>query len=1145
MILMGKSKFFVSRKAVSVLALLAMLLTLLPAVPAMAGQVGNVSVMADNLKAGATNVGYTVAFDATSGLEPGDEIVVTFPSGYDVSNATVPGIVYEGEVYQPAGVNRLGNIFRVGVPAELTVPPGGEVTVEFAGGKNPTTAGSYQFAVRTTVDTTTAYGSVTIEPAEAAKIVITEPQSGTKFVANQVVPVNCVIQDVYGNVTTMDSDLTLEFTLTETVATAVYSAKLYSDSAATQELTENKLVITKGNTGGTAYLKDTEAEDVTIAVANDKNLSNPSAITITVDPCGDLAKLVFVEPRTQLTAGDPVGFTLQLRDAYGNPFPADKNYTVSLTASGANAGTVVWRNGATQDSQDKLKATGTIYEGQSQFSFEFGDTKASDKVTISASITDPALSATAEFKIVPAANHHFVVKVADAYPATEGVVEINSDQRTAVTIEAQDQYNNPVPQSSDLEVSLESTSDTSNVKFYADATSDTAITTVTIPAGASSVTVYYYDKLRPEDGVQKNIKITATATDGAVTGETPVTLMGPRPERFEIAGDDSVEVNLRLPLNIKLLDQYGQPYAVAQETTVSLTDGKDGEFYTSLVGGTNVNSVTIAQGVSEAAVYYRPTSVGANTVTATAHVGVQGTTSFDVQGTKSVTVRPAGQVANVLSITAGSITAGTTGAVTVKVTDQYGNPVVQSADLEVSLETASPTGKFYDEAEGGNEISSVTIKQGESEAAVYYYDTKAGTQTITASAPGLDPAEGTINVVPAEPAKIAVEADNSVVVNEKAQITFTVVDQFDNPVVVSGSPLTMVLSSSSNTGRFEDESGKQITQVDVAAGQSSATAYYKDSTDGEVTITARTTGLEGSAKLTVQPVPAPDTTTPGEVENLAVAYAPGPGSFRLSFTAPEDTDLEGVQVFVAPYGEEGWAPVSFGDDDTYSCEPADDVAFVVNLADGFVLGKDRVQFKVVAVDNSGNESRGVVADNDGQGYLVVACYELTPGPDGWRTFSVPVQLAGGQALLGDVIDLDAVEIAWKFDAAGLRWVQVTEENNTIQLLEAVYVKLSVPALAVITPSSAATSPPVKELAAGWNLVGFTQAGGVSDALYSVRDKWSAAVSPAVNPTAWAVTSASAPAPNVLPHQGYWVYMDAPGTLAGFSTTPVTVGRYPD
>lgn len=1126
-----------ARKAISIVAVLVLLVALLPAVPAMAGQVGNVSVTADNLKAGATGVNYTVAFDATSGLEPGDEITIVFPTGYDVTNFSVTGITYDGKTYQPAGTSSLGNIIRIGVPAGLTVPAGGNVAVEFAGVKNPTRAGSYKFAVRTTVDTTTAYGSITIEPAEARKIVITEPQNGAKVVANQVVPIKLAVQDNYGNPTTVNSDLTVTFDLTESGGSTADSAKLYKDSAATQELTDKKLVIAAGNTGGTAYLKDTEAESVTIAVTSEPALTpEPQSITITVDPYGTLAKLVFTQKPTQpLTAGAPGDFTVQLQDAYGNAVPAGTGgVKVTLTASGANAATVRWSDNLTQDPQNKLKATGTIAQGQSELSFTFGDTKASDKVTITAS-SEGLASATAEFKIVPGSNAKLVVNVTDAFPTTEEV-EINSGQRTAVTIEAQDQYDNPVPQATNLEVSLSTNSETGNAKFYADTTSDTAITTATIPAGKSSVTVYYYDKLRPEDGVQKNITITATASN--LTRSAPVTLVGPRPDKLEVVGDDSVEVNLRLPLTIKLLDQYGQPYTVAQDTTVNLTDGKDGEFYTSLVGGTSVPSVTIVAGKSEATVYYRPKSVGTNTVTATANVAV-GAANFTVRGTKTVTVRPAGQVANELSITAEPIKAGTTGAVTVKVTDQYGNPVAQGSDLVVTLKADSPTGKFYDKAQDGNEISTVTIAKDKSEATVYYYDTKAGKQKITVSAPGLDPAEGIITVVPAEPAKIAVGVGGSVVVNWKTEVTLTVVDQFGNAVTVEKSPLTLVLSSSSATGRFEDGSGKQITQVSIAAGQSSATAYYRDSTVGEVTITAKTTGLEGSAKLTVQPVPEKDTTPPGEVTDLVVSLDHRAGVFRIGFTTPSDEDLSQVVVYTAVYGTNDW------DGGTYSAsQPNRKGNILVLVPDNLVLGKDRVKFKVVTVDTSGNESQGVLVDNEGHGYPVVAGYLLTPGPDGWRTFSVPVRLAGGQALLGGVIDdLEAVEIAWKFDAAAQRWVQVTEENNFVEPLEAVYVKLRWPTLAVITPTSAPTSPPVRDLRAGWNLVGFTKPDNLEDALYSVRDKWSAAVSPAVNLQAWATTPTNATGVRVSPHEGYWVYMDTAGTLVGFSATPVTVDQY--
>lgn len=1122
------------RKGISIIAVLALLVSLLPAVPAMAAPVAGVSAQASDNKAGASGVTYDISFTAPSGLGGGDEITVTFATGYTLGNINQNNttITYQEEPYTPSYVSVSGTAVKIGVPAELMVAQNGEVKVSIPNVTNPQKAGNYSIAVRTTNDTagTTTF---TIVANVADKLALDAPSSA---VANQVVPLKVTIQDWYGNPTTMDdSDLTVTFTVYEEKQEA-NTAKLYKDSAATQVLTDNKLVIAKGNTSGTAYLKDTEAESVTIAVYNDKALTNPSDVPITFKASGDLAKIAFtaVPAQNQITAGEAGSFTLQLQDAYGNPVAAGTDgVAVTLTASGANADTVTWgETGVTPDPNDNLKATGTITKGQSELTFTFSDTKASDKVTITATIADPALSDSAVFKIVPGTNDHFVVSVADAYPdpATPDAVEINSDQRAAVTIEVQDKHGNPVPQASDLEVSLSSTSDTDNAKFYPDATSETDITTVAISSGKSSVTVYYYDKLRPEDGVQKIITISASA--GTVTGSAPVTLMGPRPEKFEIAGDDSVEVNLRLPLTIKLLDQYGQPYAVAEDTEVTLQDDANGEFYTSLIGGTSVTSVDIPAGKSEATVYYRPTTAGTNTVTVNAQVNVNEATSFSVKGTKSVSVRPAGQVANELSITAEPIKAGTTGAVTVKVTDQYGNPVAQSADLVVTLKANSPTGKFYDKAQGGTEISTVTIKQGESEATVYYYDTKAGTQTVSAGAPGLDPAEDTtITVVSAAPAEIAVEA-GELVVNQRAEINFTIVDEFGNPVELD-SALTLVLSSSSAIGRFEDESGKQITQVTIAAGANSATAYYKDGTAGEVTITAKTTGLEGSAKLKVQPVPAPDTTPPGDVVGLTICYAAGVGKFDVSFTAPEDPDFAGVEVSVAPVGTENWQEADI---------TSDGDGLVVQVPKQLLLGKDRVQFKVVAVDSSDNESQGVVADNDGQGYPVLACHELTPGPDGWRTFSVPVQLAGGQKLLGDVINLSKVNIAWKYDAASQQWVQVTEENNILQPLEAVYVNLKSPALAAVRPEVAPTNPPVRNLFEGWNLVGFTKGDSIDNALYSVRARWSVAVSPAVNPNPWAVTPAGEA--DVETHYGYWVYMDAPGKLAGFSSTPLTVGTYP-
>lgn len=283
---------------------------------------------------------------------------------------------------------------------------------------------------------------------------------------------------------------------------------------------------------------------------------------------------------------------------------------------------------------------------------------------------------------------------------------------------------------------------------------------------------------------------------------------------------------------------------------------------------------------------------------------------------------------------------------------------------------------------------------------------------------------------------------------------------------------------------------------------------------------------------------AADNTPPGEVTILDV-HPFGCGSFMLEFTLPSDTDLASVKIYCARSGssvwEEVYAPSS-------PLQPGTGAYAMVSVPPLYVLGSDRVQFKVSTVDTWGNESKGTIADNGGQGYLVAAYYPLQPGPAGWRTFSVPVQLAGGQKLLGDVIDPGKVEIALKYDATTQQWVQVTEENNTIRPLEAVYIKLKDYVSAVIVPATDPTGPPVRDLAEGWNLVGFTQVDSVGNALYSVRGKWSVIVSPSVNGTWWAVTPESWN-PYVILYEGYWVYMDEPGKLAGVSTTPVTVATY--
>ncbi|WP_292730720.1 hypothetical protein [Methanoculleus sp.] len=193
----------------------------------------------------------------------------------------------------------------------------------------------------------------------------------------------------------------------------------------------------------------------------------------------------------------------------------------------------------------------------------------------------------------------------------------------------------------------------------------------------------------------------------------------------------------------------------------------------------------------------------------------------------------------------------------------------------------------------------------------------------------------------------------------------------------------------------------------------------------------------------------------------------------------------------------------------------------------------------------------------GDGYR----YGLEPG---WNTLSFPLALENNtwQAVThaGDGLDY-AVACTW--DAASQRWVQMTATSK-INPLDAVYIKMNDYDRLPVAISPEITNPPVKTLRAGWNLVGpaYDLANGpievpdnyfwwgepygtpVTRTLASVEQTpagltgYIAVVSPSINPEAWVYTPGDGTEPDMDATCGYWVFMENPDTLAGFSSTPL-------
>jgi len=184
---------------------------------------------------------------------------------------------------------------------------------------------------------------------------------------------------------------------------------------------------------------------------------------------------------------------------------------------------------------------------------------------------------------------------------------------------------------------------------------------------------------------------------------------------------------------------------------------------------------------------------------------------------------------------------------------------------------------------------------------------------------------------------------------------------------------------------------------------------------------------------------------------------------------------------------------------------------------------------------------------------------------GWNTLSFPLALENNtwQAVTGAGDGLD-YSVACTWDATNQKWVQVTDSAR-INPLDAIYIKINSYDRLPVTISPEITNPPTRALKAGWNLVGpaydlveldepinhthlwWGEPYGTSvvEALTSVEytpDRYygyTVVVSPSINPETWVFTRGDRyDEPDMDATCGYWVYMENPDTLAGFSSTPL-------
>jgi hypothetical protein len=171
--------------------------------------------------------------------------------------------------------------------------------------------------------------------------------------------------------------------------------------------------------------------------------------------------------------------------------------------------------------------------------------------------------------------------------------------------------------------------------------------------------------------------------------------------------------------------------------------------------------------------------------------------------------------------------------------------------------------------------------------------------------------------------------------------------------------------------------------------------------------------------------------------------------------------------------------------------------------------------------------------------------------NGWNIFSTPILLESSYASLDQIFSPESIshiEIFLGYD--GMYWF-TPDSSYTLVPLNALYVKVNGSATAIITPSSIVSLPPIRSLYPGVSLIGSASPYSYHEflsipldrALLSIngsskeQTEYIQVISPGLNQPVW-LYSKGEKVRDILPFKGYWVVIENPDTLYGFSSTPI-------
>ncbi len=521
----------------------------------------------------------------------------------------------------------------------------------------------------------------------------------------------------------------------------------YSDAGGTTVITT--ATITTGSTAS-FYYKDTVVGKPILTASSGSLTSATTQFTIAL-VTGPATKLAYTAGTTQTLAAGSVSaiVTVQRQDASGNPTTTGA-ITVSLATSTSSTGKFYSDAGGTTQI-----TTVAIAAGSSSASFYYKDTAAGSPILTSSSGSLTSATTTFTISTAPPVFDHFGLT---GYPTS--IVSGVSFGNVMVT--AYDQYNNIY------------TAYTGSIWFT---TSDGS---GVLPTNANQGQHFVFTSSDSGTYNFTGFKLltqpsqTITVTDGAKSATSNAITVTPPASKLVIlsGGSQTLAIDsLSGEVVVQRQDSIGSPVN-ADALVVGLYSTSSGATFYSDAGVTPTTSVTIPAGANSTSFWYKDSVAGTPTLTASAGTLTSATTTFTISAGAATTLV---YTTSTQTLPAGSVS----GVITVQRQDLHGNPVT-SGTIDLDLTTTSTTGKFYSDASGTTQITTVSIADTSSVASFYYMDTNAGTPTLTAASAGLTSATAvfTINSASASMLSFYVGAGQTVAANTPST---GIIVQFQTP----------------------------------------------------------------------------------------------------------------------------------------------------------------------------------------------------------------------------------------------------------------------------------------------------------------------------------------------------------------------------